>query len=170
MQAYIGLGGNEGDPVSNLREATRRLSQLPQTQLMAVSPTYWTEPWGSATPQPEYLNAVVALTTDLSPNELLVAMQTIEHDLGRQRGSERYGPRALDLDLLVFGEMVMDDSQLTLPHPRLAERAFVLVPLCDIAPKLAVPTLDRVDYLLEALDAEELDGVRRAGLSISPSP
>lgn len=167
-EAFIGLGGNEGDPVWSLQQAIARLVALPKTKLLELSPCYWTKPWGSAQPQGDYLNAVVRLNTTLTPHELLMALQVIEQDLGRQRTQDRYGPRTIDLDLLVFGEEIIDDEVLSVPHPRLAERAFVLVPLCDLAPRLSIPSLDRVDYLLEALEPEEMDGIRPAAISLTP--
>lgn len=169
VRAFIGLGGNEGQPERTLQAAIDRISRLPNTQWRQTSPTYWTPAWGVSTPQPDYLNAVVEIETQLSAHELLMALQVIEHDLGRVRSEERYSARTLDLDVLVFGDETIDDEVLSVPHPRLAERGFVLMPLADISPHLEIPTLDRVDQLLDALDEEALDGIRRAHVILSPT-
>lgn len=166
--AYIGLGGNEGQPEETLKIAIERVVALPQTTLKATSKTYWTPAWGVASPQPDYLNAVVHIETGLSAHELLLALQVIESDLGRLRGPERYAARTLDLDVLVFGDSVIEDEVLSIPHPRLQERAFVLMPLADIAPTLDVPGLDRVDALLDALDEDAFDGIRQAHVALYP--
>lgn len=167
--AFIGLGGNEGQPIENIRAAIERVAALPNTTLKATSPAYWTPAWGVASPQPDYLNAVIQIETALSAHELLLALQVIEHDFGRIRGPERYAARTLDLDILVFGESVIEDEVLSIPHPRLEERAFVLLPLADIAPDLDIPGLDRVDALLEALEAEAFDGIKKANVALYPT-
>ncbi len=163
----LGLGANLGDPETALKEALRRIQSLPGTQIEVISPTYWTPPWSVNEPQPDYLNAACLISTQLNPNDLLVALQVIEHALGRVRGPEQYAARTLDLDILFFGEQRIDEANLEVPHPRLAERGFVLLPLADIAPNLEIPGLDRVDYLLEALDEEALDGIRPAKIDLS---
>ena len=166
--AGIGLGGNEGTPERTLTTATERLQSIPHTRITACSPTYWTPPWGVDGPQPDYLNGVVLVQTQLAPAALLLALQVIENDLGRVRGITRYGARTLDLDVLFYGQTIIDEADLTVPHPRLHERGFVLVPLNDVAPELELPGLDRVDHLLEALDPGELDGIRAAGVELMP--
>jgi len=166
--AFVGLGANQGNPEDQLIEAIARISKLPNTTPKAISPAYWTRAWGVSSPQPDYLNAVVAVETQLPAHEFLLALQVIEKDLGRVRGVERYGPRTLDLDLLVFGALVMDEEQLTIPHPRLHQRGFVLLPLADIAPDLEIPNLDRVDRLLESLEEGELDDIRPAHIALYP--
>ena len=166
--AGIGLGGNEGTPERTLTTATERLQSIPHTRITACSPTYWTPPWGADGPQPDYLNGVVLVQTQLAPAALLLALQVIENDLGRVRGITRYGARTLDLDVLFYGQTIIDEADLTVPHPRLHERGFVLVPLNDVAPELELPGLDRVDHLLEALDPGELDGIRAAGVELMP--
>ena len=126
---------------------------------MAVSRSYWTEPVGDAG-QPEFLNAVAELETSLEPLELLAELQRIEVDHGRVRDAERrWGPRTLDLDLLLYDHAVLRLPGLVVPHPRMSQRAFVLVPLADLAPALQVPAQGRVSDLLARLD---LSGVRRA--------
>ena len=136
--AYVGLGANLDDPAAQLQRAFSELEELPRTRLTARSPLYKTPPLGPPA-QPDYLNAVVALATELSPLELLAALRAIEVKPGRVRYCTRWGPRTLDLDLLLYGELVLDSTELTLPHPGLHERAFVLYPLLDVAPALIIP-------------------------------
>jgi 2-amino-4-hydroxy-6-hydroxymethyldihydropteridine diphosphokinase len=133
--AYIGLGANLGDRAATLREAARRLGEL--GTITAVSSFYETEPVGFRE-QPSFLNAVIALETDLPPAALFDALLAIERDLGRVR-SFRNAPRTLDLDILLQDDLVMDTPELTLPHPRMHERAFVLAPLAEIAPDVRHP-------------------------------
>ena len=137
----MGLGSNLGDREATLRAARERLGALSGARLVAASPVYETEPWGDAA-QPRYLNQVLALELDesWSPGRLLETLLAIEADLGRVRGPRRFGPRTLDLDILLYGERRIDDApDLVVPHPRLRERAFVLAPLADIAPHAAIP-------------------------------
>jgi 2-amino-4-hydroxy-6-hydroxymethyldihydropteridine diphosphokinase len=133
--AYIGLGANLGDRAATLREAARRLGEL--GTITAVSSFYETEPVGFRE-QPSFLNAVIALETDLPPAALFDALLAIERDLGRVR-SFRNAPLTLDLDILLQDDLVMDTPELTLPHPRMHERAFVLAPLAEIAPDVRHP-------------------------------
>jgi 2-amino-4-hydroxy-6-hydroxymethyldihydropteridine diphosphokinase len=133
--AYIGLGANLGDRAATLREAARRLGEL--GAITAVSSFYETEPVGFRE-QPSFLNAVIVLETDLPPAALFDALLAIERDLGRVR-SFRNAPRTLDLDILLQDDLVMDTPELTLPHPRMHERAFVLAPLAEIAPDVRHP-------------------------------
>ena len=132
--AYLGLGSNLGDRTRLLTDAVRLLRATTGIQVTAVSPVYDTVPVG-VTGQPNYLNLAVAITTALTPGELLAACQGIENALGRVRGV-RWGARTIDLDILCYGELVSNDPNLTLPHPRLTERAFALVPLATLAPEL----------------------------------
>jgi 2-amino-4-hydroxy-6-hydroxymethyldihydropteridine diphosphokinase len=134
--AYLALGSNLGDPVGHLRAALDELDRA-VGRLIAVSGAYETEPVG-LTDQPRFLNAVCALETALEPRELLVAMLKIETDQGRVR-TVKNGPRTLDLDLLIYESRVIDEPGLAVPHPRMGERAFVLVPLAEIAPNLLHP-------------------------------
>jgi 2-amino-4-hydroxy-6-hydroxymethyldihydropteridine diphosphokinase len=138
VRAYVGIGSNLDDPSSQVRRAFQALATLPAGRCMARSPLYRTAPVGGPPGQPDYLNAVVALDTALDPDALLTALQEIESAQGRIR-NVRWGPRTLDLDLLLYGALIRDDPRLTLPHPRLHERAFVLYPLYDIAPTLLLP-------------------------------
>ena len=160
-RVFVGLGSNQGDPARQLARAIDALAQLPDTRLMAASPQYWTDPFGDDG-QADFLNAVVELETALEPLTLLHELQQIENDQGRIRDPEhRWGPRTLDLDLLLFDYRVVRTEELVVPHPRLAQRAFMLVPLADLAPGLDVPTLGRVSALLARLDRS---GVRLATL------
>ena len=129
---YIGLGSNLADPAEQLRSALGALGQLPQTTLAGVSAFYQSD---SLLPgQPRYTNAVAALDSDLAPLELLDALQAIENDQGRER-LERWGPRTLDLDILLFGDRLIDEPRLKVPHYQIQERAFVLYPLAELAPQ-----------------------------------
>ncbi|TNF36580.1 MAG: 2-amino-4-hydroxy-6-hydroxymethyldihydropteridine diphosphokinase [Deltaproteobacteria bacterium] len=147
--AWVALGANLGDPRATLERARRWLGAMPGTRLQASSRIHVTAPVGP--PQPPYLNAVVRLVTRASPRELLAALHRMEAAAGRVR-TLRWGPRTLDLDLLCYEDRVSDDPVLTLPHPRLHERRFVLAPLCEIDPGLRHPRLARtMAELLAAL-------------------
>ncbi len=137
-RAYIGIGSNLGDPIRQVRRAFQALNGILATGCAVQSPLYRTVPVGGPPAQPDYINAVAALDTGLTPHQLLLALQTLELAQGRTRGV-RWGARTLDLDLLLYDRLTSDDPWLTLPHPRLHERAFVLYPLHDIAPNLTIP-------------------------------
>jgi len=137
IRCYIGLGSNLGDPSRQLDRAVAALAELPDSQLVATSPRYGSQAVGPGE-QPDYVNAVAALDTLLAPLALLDALQAIEHRQGRVR-TLRWGARTLDLDLLLYGEQVLDLPRLQVPHPRLTERSFVLCPLLDLAPDLCLP-------------------------------
>ncbi len=146
---YLGLGTNLGNRWSNLLRAIEGLRSF--VTVDALSPVYETEPWGYAQ-QPPFLNMVLTGRTHLSPHELLAALKQLERDLGR-RPTFRYGPRIIDLDILFYENLCMDTPDLTIPHPRLHERAFVLVPLANLAPDLIHPLLRKpVRALLEKVD------------------
>jgi 2-amino-4-hydroxy-6-hydroxymethyldihydropteridine diphosphokinase len=146
IRAYVALGSNLGDPVGTLKDAIESLAALRGSLLKAVSSLYRTAPVGLKH-QPDFINAVVALDTRLPPTELLQELFAVEAHFGRQRGVKN-APRTLDLDLLLHGDTVQDDPELTLPHPRMHERAFVLAPLAEIAPDIAVPGRGLVADLL----------------------
>jgi 2-amino-4-hydroxy-6-hydroxymethyldihydropteridine diphosphokinase len=134
--AYLGLGSNLGDRRAHLQAAVDGLAATPGITVVAVSPVYETAPVGGPA-QDDYLNAVVALDTDLTPRELLTVARRLEAAEHRVRG-ERWGPRTLDVDVLLVGDEVVDDADLVVPHPRLEERAFVLAPLSDLDPRWRV--------------------------------
>lgn len=151
VRAFVALGSNLGDTQAHLRLALEALARLPQTRLVAQSRLYRTPPWG-VLDQPPFLNAAVELETALAPHALLDELSAIEQAAGRLREGERWGPRTLDLDLLHVDGVVLNDARLTLPHPRIAERAFVLLPLAELAPELDLPGQGRVASLLDAID------------------
>lgn len=132
-RVYIGLGSNLAEPREQLRGALRALAAVPSSRLVAVSSLYASDPLGPPD-QPRYNNAVAALDTSLAPLDLLNALQAIERAQGRERKAERWGPRTLDLDILLFGDLLLDEPRLTVPHYHLHARAFVLYPLAEIAP------------------------------------
>ena len=153
VRAFVGLGGNLGDVETTLMEAIWALESLPQSSLRARSAIYRSPPWGR-TDQPDFLNAVVEIQTRLAAIELLNRLLEIEERFGRVRDpADRWGPRELDLDLLAYGDEEIDEPGLHVPHPRLKVRAFVLVPLAEIAPTLQLPGLDRVDVMLAQVDS-----------------
>ncbi len=145
---YIGMGSNLADPAEQLRSAVEALGQLPQTTLASVSAFYQSD---SLLPgQPRYTNAVAALDSALAPLQLLDALQAIENDQGRER-LERWGPRTLDLDILLFGDRLIDEPRLKVPHYQIQERAFVLYPLAELAPpELRLPDGRSLPDLLAA--------------------
>lgn len=154
----VALGSNLGDRPSHLAAGLRGLSSTPGTTLIRLSRVFETEPVGPPGQGP-YLNAVVQLVTELAPEPLLARMQEIEDADGRERNTERWGPRTLDLDLLLFGDRRIRDTGLTVPHPGLAERLFVLAPLCDLAAEQCHPDLGKTfSELALALGSEP--GVR----------
>jgi 2-amino-4-hydroxy-6-hydroxymethyldihydropteridine diphosphokinase len=144
--AYIGLGANLGDRAGSIRRATGLLAAR------RVSTVRETEPWG-VTDQPAFLNAVAEVEWDGTARELLDRLLEIERELGRVRDGGRWGPRLIDLDLLLFGSETIDEPGLTVPHPELARRAFVLEPLAELAPDLDVPRVGVVSSLLRALQS-----------------
>ncbi len=144
-RAYVGLGANLGDRDAAIRRAAALIGA---TRLSTIRET---EPWGFAD-QPAFLNAVAEVDTDLGPEALLARLLEVELELGRERGSgPRYGPRTIDLDLLLYGDEVVDEPGLTVPHPHLHERAFALEPLAELDEEIVVPGLGKVSDLLAAL-------------------
>ncbi len=153
--ALIALGGNVGDVRSTFDRAVAMLCD-DDARLLARSSDYRTPPWG-LTDQPPFINAVFAVATSLSPRDLLARALMVERAFGRDRGSERrWGPRTLDLDLLAYGDLILNSPDLTLPHPRLFERAFVLVPLTEIAPDRVIAGT-RVTDALKRIDASGIE-------------
>lgn len=146
VTAFIGLGANLGDAVAAMDAACSALSALPDTRLVARSRLYRSAPVG-VTGQPDYINAVVQLSTSLSAREMLEALMRIEADNGRTR-EYHMAPRTLDMDLLLHGDAVVNEPELTVPHPRMHQRAFVLAPLAELAPQALIPGVGRVADLL----------------------
>ncbi len=153
-RAFIGLGGNLGDARAHVGDALDALDRIPGTRLRGRSRLYRTRPWGILE-QPEFVNAAAEVATALSPRELLQALLAIERTHGRRRNGVRWGPRALDLDLLLHGSLQSVEPGLVLPHPCIAQRTFVLVPLAEIDAGLVIPGQGTVRALLERLDASD---------------
>ncbi len=137
VMAYLGLGANLGDRQETIRHALQELGALPTMEVVAVSSLYQTAPVG-ITEQPDFLNAALSIRTTSTPRELLTQILQLERQLGRVR-TVRWGPRTIDIDILAFGSVTIDEPGLTIPHPRLGERAFALLPLAEIAPDLRLP-------------------------------
>lgn len=148
-RAYVALGANLGEREATIRRALALLGDRPGVTVAGVSSLRETEPWGPVS-QPRYVNGVAALDTSLDAQALLGVLLDVERELGRVRG-ERWGPRTIDLDLLLHGETVVDEPGLAVPHPRLHERSFVLEPLTELDPELTVPGRGRVSDLLARL-------------------
>jgi 2-amino-4-hydroxy-6-hydroxymethyldihydropteridine diphosphokinase len=140
--AYVGLGSNLGDRAAMLREALRRLQEAQGVEVVAASAFIETAPVGGPPGQPAFLNAAAHLRVEMAPDALLGLLLQIEAELGRER-AERWGPRTLDLDLLLVDDLILDTARLTVPHPRMHERGFVLEPLAEIAPDAVHPVLGR---------------------------
>ena len=149
ITVYFGLGSNVGDRAGNLKSAIKALDS-DRVCVTAVSPVYETEHIGP-TPEPDYLNAVVRAETSLTPEELLERTQAIQQALGRNL-TRRWGPRTIDIDMLLYGGVSVESERLTLPHPRMRGRAFVLRPLADLEPGLVLPTGERISELLARPD------------------
>lgn len=155
VRVYVGVGSNLEEPIRQVRTAMRELHTLNDTRVVKVSPLYRTPPMGPPD-QPAYVNAVVKLCTRLAPVALLDALLEIERHHGRVRNGRKWGPRTLDLDILVYGDRVIQEPRLTVPHPGIAERPFVLVPLHDIEPELEVPGVGTVSTLRQRCDVGEI--------------
>ena len=147
---YLGLGSNVGDREQHLRAAVRLLREQ-GVKVEAVSSLYETEPVGEILDQPDFLNAVVRIATELEPEELLDLCKAIELEQGRMFGAPRHGPRPLDVDLLLLGDVELHGERLSLPHPELTSRRFVLAPLLELDPELALPDGTRLADALGAL-------------------
>lgn len=154
---YIGLGSNLNAPRRQIESAIEALRQLPETDWLGVSPLYRSQPVGPQD-QPDYVNAVAAIDTRLSPLQVLDALQAIEQQHGRRRG-ERWGPRTLDLDVLLYGDEIIKQPRLTIPHPEMPRRGFVLRPLYDLAPALIIPGVGAVTDLLAQVSTADLEKV-----------
>ncbi len=155
--AYIGLGSNQGESQRLVEDALAAIDGLDDTRLLQASSLYTSSPMGPKN-QPDYLNAVCLIETALSPHALLTALQRIEQQQGRVRKAERWGPRTLDLDILLYGAHTIDSEELTIPHYGMAEREFVMVPLFEIAPAMVMPDGKPIAQWVAKCS---LDGLRR---------
>lgn len=152
-RVYVGLGSNLGNPEENIREALKMIQCRTEINITVISSLYLTEPVGFED-QPWFYNCVVELETELTPEELLDILQGIENDLGRVR-TVRWGPRTVDLDILLFGNLTIDSERLIVPHPRMQERSFVMVPLDEIAPLAQFPDGRSVAEIRRNLKSEK---------------
>ncbi len=159
-RAWLGLGGNLGDPQKAMASALQAIDADPRNDVVAVSSVYRTPPWGK-TDQPDFLNAVASVETGLSPRELLDLCLEAEKGLKRVR-AERWGPRTIDIDLLLFGDRTIEEPGLEVPHPRMTQRAFVLLPLAEIAPELKIG-VKTVAQFLATLDTKGIERVTADG-------
>lgn len=150
-RAFIGLGSNLDDPPAQIAQALSAIGRIPHTELVRHSRLYRSPAWGNVE-QPDFANAIAEIATQRMPLQLLSDLLAIEKRQGRVRDGSRWGPRRIDLDLLVHGTEQIDQADLVLPHPRIAERAFVLVPLAEIAPDLDIPRHGNVNRLLAGID------------------
>ncbi|WP_183426100.1 2-amino-4-hydroxy-6-hydroxymethyldihydropteridine diphosphokinase [Luteimonas sp. RC10] len=161
VRACVGLGANLGDAVATLHDAARALAALPGISGFALSRFYRTPAWG-VTDQPDFINAAAAFETGLPATALLETLLSIETALGRRRaadGSDRWGPRTLDLDLLLYGDAVLALPGLTVPHPHLHARAFALVPLLDVAPDVRIPGIGAAVEVLAGMDRSGIEAI-----------
>ncbi|MGB1580628.1 MAG: 2-amino-4-hydroxy-6-hydroxymethyldihydropteridine diphosphokinase [Nevskiales bacterium] len=155
-QAFVGLGANLGDPAEQLRSALQRLSQLESMRLVRQSSLYRSAPLGPAK-QADYCNAVAELQVSISATDMLDQLLKLENAMGRTRSGERWGPRYIDLDLLVFGDAVITEPGLRVPHPEMHKRNFVMLPLAEIAPQLEIPGQGRASDLAACLGCEGIE-------------
>lgn len=155
IRVYLALGSNLADPLHQVQSALNALAALPDTTLVATSSLYRTPPYGPPD-QPDFLNAAVALDTALAAETLLDHTQRIELEQGRVRKAHRWGPRTLDLDIMLFGEQTLSTPRLTVPHYDMHNRAFMLLPLLEIAPDLTLPNGTRIADLLATLDSNSI--------------
>lgn len=159
MQVFIGLGSNLADPISQVTTAIDDLKLSTGINVTACSSLYKSPPMGPQD-QPDYINAVVELNTKLTPHELLDQLQKIEQQHGRVR-NRHWGERTLDLDVLLYGEQILDDIRLKVPHPGIPSRAFVVYPLAELAPDLIIPTMGKIEQLLEQCPRDGLQRVEK---------
>lgn len=164
-RAYIALGSNLSNPLAQIEAAFRALARLPETELTRRSPSYRNRAVGPGR-QPEFINAVAEVLTGLDPYALLNAVKEIEAAQGREKDVERWAPRVIDLDIVLFGDLHMRDERLTLPHPEMHRRRFVLKPLSDIAPGLEIPGRGQLRDLLQRAPAHELIRIASAEAAV----
>lgn len=157
MQAWIGLGANLQQPLQQLKDAIRRLALVADIEVVATSSFYRTPPWGD-THQDDFINAVVLINTRSQPLDLLHQLQTIETAMGRVRKGRRWGPRLIDIDILMYEQQQINCDELRVPHLHMHERAFVLLPLAELDPEIEIPGKGNVETLLSGID---LNGIER---------
>jgi len=158
MISYIAIGSNQADPIQQAKQAITALNDIKETSLMSCSSLYCSAPMGPQD-QPDYINAVAAIDTNLSAIALLDALQAIEQSQGRKRKEERWGPRTLDLDILLYADQIIDQPRLTVPHYGMKEREFVLYPLFEIAPELIMPDGTALSEMLKRCDKNGLTSI-----------
>ena len=158
VEAYIGLGSNLSGPQVQVRSAMQELNSIPETNVLKVSSLYISKPMGPSD-QPDYVNAVAKISTNLSPERLLVELQGIEQSHRRQRNGQRWGPRTLDLDIILFGDIQMDSKTLQIPHCGVTKREFVLIPLQELQADLIIPGKGEVEELIAELPPYELSRI-----------
>ena len=164
MKAWLGLGSNLQQPVAQLRDAIRRLGEVDGVELLRTSALYRTPPWGDES-QDDFVNAVVQIETGLEALPLLHKLQLIEKEMGRQRIKQRrWGPRLIDIDLLLYEDLRLQSGELEIPHPRMHERAFVLVPLCELDEELVIPGRGVAGELLSTIDDSGIFRLREGAL------
>ncbi|MEJ2115834.1 MAG: 2-amino-4-hydroxy-6-hydroxymethyldihydropteridine diphosphokinase [Gammaproteobacteria bacterium] len=155
VEAYIGLGSNLSDPQTQVTSALEEINSIPDTHVLKVSSLYVSQPMGPSD-QPEYVNAVAKISTSLSPEQLLDKLQGLEQVHRRKREGKRWGPRTLDLDIILFGDLQMETKSLQIPHYGVAEREFVLIPLQELQANLIIPGKGAIEVLISQLPAYEL--------------
>jgi len=155
MKAWLGLGSNLQQPLQQLQEAMGKIALADGIEVLKTSSFYRTPPWGDQH-QDDFINAVVQVDTSLDPLPLLRVLQLIENEMGRLRGERRWGPRLIDIDLLLFGELQLQSVDLEVPHPRMHERAFVLVPLLELDETLKIPGYGDIGKLLKEIDCKDI--------------
>lgn len=164
MESYIGLGSNLDNPELQLKIALAALNEIPGVSLVQSSSFYRSKPLGPSD-QPDFINAVVLLASDLTAMELLGRLQLIENRQGRDRDGQRWGPRTLDLDILLYGNEIINEAELTVPHPEIRHRNFVLMPLLELDPDIEIPGLGRAEELLEDIGTGGI--IKLGGLKIN---
>ena len=162
LEVYIGMGSNLQNPLWQVQTAIHRLAALPSSKLLAVSTLYWSKPLGNKL-QPDYVNGVARMQSGLTPKALLLQLQAIEQEQGRVRSGERWPSRSLDLDILLYGNECIQESDLTIPHPGIAKRAFVLLPLLELNENLSVPGLGALLKLKSNFSESQLRPVKTHG-------
>ena len=155
MKAWLGLGSNLQRPVAQIKRALASLESATGIEILRASSLYRTPPWGDER-QDDFINAVVQVETDLEPMPLLRTLQSIENEMGRRRSGNRWGPRLIDIDLLLYADRQIQSEELELPHPRIHQRAFVLVPLCELDGSVKIPGQGVAEELLRRLDSTDI--------------